>query len=299
MNQHVVNEARAAFGQLTSAAVSTAWWVPGRIEVLGKHTDYAGGRVLTCATNYGLVVVGAARADAQIRVVSADSQVVIGEAHSTSAIPLVLERPPWAVYVDTVVNRLRANFPGALRGADLAMASDLPPASGMSSSSAPLLGVAAALAAVWKLDADPRWPRDFPGYAACIGNGNDFGDLRGHTGVGTTGGAMDHTAICGGRAGHLTCWSLAPTVRESDLALPAGTSLVVAVSGVFAEKAGAARESYNAVSQRARAALALWNRISGRNDSTLAAAVSAGATAAASPILIWHFALSNSSVNQR
>ena len=27
-----------------------AWWVPGRIEVFGKHTDYAGGRALVCAT---------------------------------------------------------------------------------------------------------------------------------------------------------------------------------------------------------------------------------------------------------
>lgn len=278
-----VRAALAALGSVTAVLASTAWWVPGRIEVLGKHTDYTGGRVLTCATTCGLVVVGAAPADTQSQIISGDAQVVIRDSTSAAAAsdePAIAERPPWAVYIDTVVNRLRANFPGALRGADLAVANDLPPASGMSLSSALLLGIAAALAALWKLAADPRWPHDFPGYAACIENDNNFGELSGHTGVGTAGGAMDHTAICGGQAGQLTCWSLAPTVREVDLVLPAGTSLVIAVSGVFAEKAGAARESCNAVSQRAGAALALWNQIAGRNDGTLAAAVSAGATSA-------------------
>ena len=42
--------------------------VPGRIEVLGKHTDYAGGQVLNCATDVGLVAVARPRRDAIVRV---------------------------------------------------------------------------------------------------------------------------------------------------------------------------------------------------------------------------------------
>ncbi len=38
-----------------------AWWVPGRIEVFGKHTDYAGGRTLVCPVPRGFAVVAAPR----------------------------------------------------------------------------------------------------------------------------------------------------------------------------------------------------------------------------------------------
>ena len=56
-----------------SAAVETATWyhVPGRIEVLGKHTDYAGGRSLVCATEQGMAVETAPRADRTVRIVDA------------------------------------------------------------------------------------------------------------------------------------------------------------------------------------------------------------------------------------
>ena len=40
-----------------------AWIVPGRIEVLGKHVDYAGGRSLLCTVERGIVLVARARDD--------------------------------------------------------------------------------------------------------------------------------------------------------------------------------------------------------------------------------------------
>ena len=43
-----------------------AWFVPGRIEVLGKHTDYGGGRSLICAAERGFDVVSAPRADGRV-----------------------------------------------------------------------------------------------------------------------------------------------------------------------------------------------------------------------------------------
>ncbi|MEO9227002.1 MAG: galactokinase family protein, partial [Gemmatimonadaceae bacterium] len=47
-----------------------SFWVPGRIEVLGKHTDYGGGRSLLCAVERGICVVAKAR---QIDAVATDS----------------------------------------------------------------------------------------------------------------------------------------------------------------------------------------------------------------------------------
>ena len=54
-------EAKAALFERADRALdkvhaeSHRWsiWVPGRIEVLGKHTDYAGGRSLVCALERG------------------------------------------------------------------------------------------------------------------------------------------------------------------------------------------------------------------------------------------------------
>ena len=40
------------------------WFVPGRIEVLGKHTDYAGGRSLLCAVERGFCVTAVPRGSA-------------------------------------------------------------------------------------------------------------------------------------------------------------------------------------------------------------------------------------------
>ena len=47
------------------------WFVPGRIEFLGKHTDYAGGRSLICTVERGFCVVATPRGDDVIRITDA------------------------------------------------------------------------------------------------------------------------------------------------------------------------------------------------------------------------------------
>src|SRR4051812_31709506 len=54
---------------LGSANVETRLFVPGRIEFLGKHTDYAGGRSLVCAVEKGICGVVSARRDTTVRVI--------------------------------------------------------------------------------------------------------------------------------------------------------------------------------------------------------------------------------------
>ena len=269
MNEHLLASARTRLGDRR-----WAWWVPGRIEVLGKHTDYGGGQVLTCATDLGMVIAAAPIAAPIIRVHSGADCVEVSLDGS------IARTSPSAIYVETIIKRLERNFPGRLRGTEIVVASDLPSAAGLSSSSALLTGLVVALAQVAGLTTDPKWPSDLASWAACIENGSDHGGLTGERGVGTHGGAMDHTAIVGGSRGLLTHWSFDPARKIAEMPLPAGTALVVAVSGVVAEKTGAARERYNAVAGRARAALATWNHEQNRADRTLAAAVTAGATPA-------------------
>ncbi|MEZ4581184.1 MAG: galactokinase family protein [Caldilineaceae bacterium] len=44
------------------------FWVPGRVEVLGKHTDYAGGHSLLIASDQGFIMAAAARPDNVVRI---------------------------------------------------------------------------------------------------------------------------------------------------------------------------------------------------------------------------------------
>jgi galactokinase len=192
----------------------------------------------------------------------------------------------WRNYPETVVRRVARNFPGARVGADIAFASDLPLASGMSSSSALMIAVFLGLAHVNRLDDDPAFVTNvsgaeaLAGYLATIENGRTFGALTGDRGVGTFGGSEDHTAILCCQAGTLSQFRFAPVMFESHVPMPAGYCFVVAVSGVEAEKTGTALAAYNRASMSATRALELWQRDTGRTDPTLASALASSEDAA-------------------
>jgi galactokinase len=249
------------YSMLRPGAPLHAWWVPGRIEVFGKHTDYAGGRTLVCPVPRGFAVVASARQDRVVAVTDAwrgDSVTLVA---GTDATP----QTGWGHYVDVAVRRLARNFPGCAFGADIVLASDLPRASGMSSSSALVIAVAAALGAIadvrkhraWQ--ANVRTPLDAAAYYACIENGRRFGGLEGDAGVGTHGGSEDHAAIVEGRPGTVSAFGFVPP-RAIDVApVPAEWRFVLTPSGVRASKTGDALSKYNRLSAGAGALLALWN----------------------------------------
>lgn len=237
------------------------WFVPGRIEVLGKHTDYAGGRSLLCAVEKGFCILARPRADAVVRI--ADAVLDVETRFALSETSRSGDEGDWTVYPAAVVRRIARNFPGALRGADIAFASDLPRSAGLSSSSALVVAVFTALAAANELDereeyrASLRRPEDLAGYLGAVENGLSFGVLAGDRGVGTFGGSEDHTAVLCCRAGRLAQYSFCPVRFERDVALSPGWTFVIGASGVAAEKAGNARESYNRLSLAAAAIVEL------------------------------------------
>jgi len=246
------------------AAAGAAWWIPGRLEVFGTHTDYAGGRALVSAVPRGFVFLSAARSDGRISVVDAghdgdDNGVLIDGAAS----------PPrfrgWRHYVEVTAARLARNFPGASLGADVVFASDLPRAAGMSSSSALVVGTATSLIHAAALRGRDEWQRnirskvDEAGYLACIENGSHFGTLAGDAGVGTHGGSEDHAAMLAGAAGACTGFAFVPLRHLDTVPLPSGWAVVVATSGIGSHKTGTERDAYNRLSDGARALLQLWN----------------------------------------
>lgn len=255
-------------------------WVPGRIELLGKHTDYAGGRSLLCAAERGICVAAAARGDSVLRVYDAISgdvvQLELDEDASLGTAPLP---GGWSTYIHAVAARVVRNFGAPLRGAEIVIASDLPQAAGMSSSSALVVAIFLALARVNELQSRPAYKCSINGceqlaeYLGTIENGQSFGELDGERGVGTFGGSEDHTAILCARAGALMQYAFCPVHLERSVPFPKGHVLVVATSGVAAEKTRAARDRYNRLSTMVREILDRWQSKTGERHRSLAAAI--------------------------
>lgn len=111
---------------------AVAFWVPGRLEVLGKHTDYAGGRSILAAVPRGFAVVVAARNDATCRFFASFALAGHRDSAIVSLVPDASQELPsgWATYPCVAACRLARNF-GLKLGVDLALECDLPEASGM------------------------------------------------------------------------------------------------------------------------------------------------------------------------
>jgi galactokinase len=124
---------------------------PGRVNLIGEHTDYNEGFVLPMAIDRACVV--AASPDDSVRVRSLDADGVI-ELPADGSAELRAVEPPWGRYVAGVVRELAVRGRPSV-GVDAVLASDVPLGAGLSSSAALEVAVAVALAdaAAWDVDA--------------------------------------------------------------------------------------------------------------------------------------------------
>lgn len=254
--------ARAALGQADAFC-----WVPGRVEVLGKHVDYGGGRSLVAAIERGLCFAFRARTDQVLRVTSSDT----GEQIECPLREDVPQLAGWGNYVSTIAHRLAKNF-GNLRGADVAFASDLPPAAGLSSSSALLIGLFFAVEhGNQLLDRELLFQDrlNLASYLGCVENGRSFAHLAGNRGVGTFGGSQDQTAILNCMTDRMSQFAYCPLRREGTWPMPDHLTFAVASSGVHAAKTQNALEQYNSASVLLAKVLQIWNEKRHRSDSSL------------------------------
>src|SRR5207244_1910341 len=76
--------------------------VPGRVELVGKHVDYAGGRSLTCAVDLVITARANPIRDPVVRVAAAGRRGRVEVPLAASAAPA---GPPWAAYVAAVADR--------------------------------------------------------------------------------------------------------------------------------------------------------------------------------------------------
>ncbi len=209
----MVAEARAAFEKRFGRPAEFGVRAPGRVNLIGEHTDYNEGLVLPAAIDRDTVALAARRADARFRVYSRDLD---AEAEFDARAPA--RAGSWHDYVQGVVFAC-AERGIEVGGLDLLLASRVPREAGLSSSAALGVAVATAIDRAQGLGLDAR----ARAWLAHRGE-SEF--------VGVGCGLMDHFASALGRRDallRLDCRSL----ETREIPLPgASVTILVAHSGV-------------------------------------------------------------------
>lgn len=212
-------EAREVFARVFAAEPDGLWSAPGRVNIIGEHTDYTGGLALPFAIDRRTVVALRLREDARIRIAStlADELVEIG---LDELAPDTLHG--WSAYLLGVVWALGDDGVdlGAVPGFDLIVETDVPIGAGLASSASVEAAVALALNDIWRLGLDTRRLAEFGRHAE-------------NAVVGAPTGILDQLAVLMGRTGYASlvdCRSL--DVQQIHLPLAeAGLEFVVIATG--------------------------------------------------------------------
>ncbi len=204
-------------------------FAPGRVNLIGDHTDYTGGLALPMAIELGTTVVGhILQNDPRIRLTSATQSVAVD-------LPIAIDdpttvNPPWGRYVAGVVQQVQPTH-----GFEGTVSATLPIGSGLSSSASLELAVALALG----FDGTPR---DLA----------SLGQRAEQQASGVPCGIMDQLASACGIPGHallinFTTLSVQPTL------IPPDVEIVVVHSGEHRELAGSAYAERRSACERAAA----------------------------------------------
>ena len=216
-----------------------AFFAPGRVNIIGEHTDYNDGFVLPTALDLGITVLGARRDDRRVHVTSRQGK-------KSTEIDIDLSAPgpertgKWGDYVEGMAQSLIvAGY--EIQGAELLLTSDLPSGAGLSSSAALEISVGFALLSLAGL------PVDLVKLALA-------GQAAEHRWVGTRCGIMDQLASARAREGSallIDCRSL--EVRDVHLA-DRSVSILVADTRV---KHSLATSAYNTRREECERAVSL------------------------------------------
>jgi galactokinase len=198
---------------------------PGRVNLIGEHTDYNDGFVLPAAIDYQVVVAARERGDSQVNVYALDfKQWDHFDLHSITR----RRKNTWSNYIRGAAWSLQQDG-HALVGMDTVVAGDVPIGAGLSSSAAIEVATGYTLLRLGKVEVD----RVVLALATQRAE-NDF--------VGMRCGIMDQFISCLGQVNHallIDCRDLS----HRPVSLPAAAALVIADSGV---RRGLVESEYNA-----------------------------------------------------
>ncbi|TXK19281.1 galactokinase [Homoserinibacter sp. GY 40078] len=154
MTQDLRELVRAEFIEVFGTTPVGVWSAPGRVNLIGEHTDYNEGFVLPFAIDRRTFAAVGVRDDSRIRVASTFSDEVAEISITELSADAV---SGWAAYplgVAWALGELGFADLGAVPGVDIMIESDVPVGAGLSSSAAIESAVAVALAELWQLDID-------------------------------------------------------------------------------------------------------------------------------------------------
>ncbi|MBD8163033.1 galactokinase [Erwinia persicina] len=182
---------------------------PGRVNLIGEHTDYNDGFVLPCAIDYQTVIACAKRSDRQVRVIAADYE---NQQDIFSLDEEIVSHPHqmWSNYVRGVVKHLLKRAPD-FGGVDMVIAGNVPQGAGLSSSASLEVAVGTVFKQLYALPLDG---------AAIAVNGQEAENQF----VGCNCGIMDQLISALGEKDHamlLDCRTLStrPVPMPSDIAV--------------------------------------------------------------------------------
>ena len=138
------DEAAEAFASVHERSPAGVWSAPGRVNLIGEHTDYNDGFVLPFALPHRLAAAASPRTDQVLTIATLGSD---GRIQQVEPVTIPDLRPGavegWGAYPAGVAWVLRDH--GVVGGADIVLAGDVPTGAGLSSSAALECAVALAL----------------------------------------------------------------------------------------------------------------------------------------------------------
>jgi galactokinase len=229
---------REHFTRMFRREPSVVTSAPGRVNLIGEHTDYNGGYVLPMAIPQRTWVAAADASGGRVR--ASTRNVGSGDRVREFRVGSEVPTKSWIDYVQGVTQAL-ARDAHEIQGFDLAIASEVPLGSGLSSSAALEVAVLRALRGLFGLVLDDV-------RLAQLGQGaeNDF--------VGAPVGLMDQMAASLADD-HTALFLDTRTLQYEQVPLPAGGALVVINSGVSHNHASGDYRTRRAECERAAAAL--------------------------------------------
>lgn len=124
---------KKAFEEKFNTAPEYYSYAPGRVNIIGEHTDYNGGFVLPCAIRYGTCMYAKLNGTDKIRVLALD----MNNDYDEFTIAKTIEKHEtklWSNYLRGVTYQLAAKHEGMLKGLDIVIKGDVPAGAGLSSS---------------------------------------------------------------------------------------------------------------------------------------------------------------------
>lgn len=221
-----LSKVTTGFAEAFSTPAEFVIKAPGRVNLIGEHTDYNDGFVLPCAIEYATLVAVSARTDNLINVIALDYAGESDQFNLDEPIEFI-DSKMWANYVRGVVSELIKRG-HSLQGCNIAITGNVPQGAGLSSSAALEVGIADSFNQLCKLEITKQ-------DLALISQAaeNNF--------VGCACGIMDQLISASGKDGKalgIDC----RTLELTDVSIPSGMTILMVNSNV---KRGLVDSEYN------------------------------------------------------